>query len=88
MPLERKKVLFHVPAGSVVEQCKQCPAMMAWRLTATGRMMPMDLPPDAVFTSTMADPTLRTQHAYDGESHWARCPAADEFRDPDYGRGR
>lgn len=67
--------MYSVPAGSRAVPCRgeSCPKRVYWIRTALGKPMPVDVDVEGGFPPA---------HDHDGQgvSHFATCPAADEFR--------
>lgn len=74
-------VTFPVPAGTPVRQCKRCPQWIALMPTKAGKTMPIDMQVPTSLTLTAAGELVTTLR-FNGESHFATCPHADEFRRP------
>lgn len=75
-PAKRAPLLFDVPAGARVTQCKGCGKYVYYITTRAGKPMPVDTSVSVGGT----EPTDTT--AGRGISHFANCPKATLFRRP------
>lgn len=47
-----------------IERCRSCGAPIIWQRTASGKLTPVNVAPDGTL----------------GETHWATCPQAQEWK--------
>lgn len=81
---ERRRVTFQVPAGTQTTHCARCPQRIVWVVLESGKRMPVNVPDGTALRridrEQDAGERLFTVAAFDGESHFATCPHANEFR--------
>lgn len=68
-----KRVEFLIPTGATEGKCRRCGAAIVW-VPGTSAMMPLDL------GSKRRLRTISRGYENRAESHFAHCPAAEEFR--------
>lgn len=69
----RAPVFFTVPPNARAERCRGCPADIYWVRLESGKSMPVDVNVEGGQKPTAS-------YAGRGVSHFATCPAAQNFR--------